>query len=102
MHRRADEGIGAALEARPAVTGAKVADAGAAEVEDVGERADLVRLEEGYGWRPGRRPVRPAPQIAVFLDLFDRAEQEELTYRTLAVGTVEELRNAFRRGLAPA
>ena len=66
------------------------------------ERADLVRLEEGYGWRPGRRPVRPAPQIAVFLDLFDRAEQEELTYRTLAVGTVEELRNAFRRGLAPA
>ena len=66
------------------------------------ERADLVRLEEGYGWRPGRRPARPAPQIAVFLDLFDRAEQEELTYRTLAVGTVEELRNAFRRGLSPA
>jgi hypothetical protein len=64
------------------------------------ERADLVRLEEGYGWRPGRRPVRPAPQIADFLDLFDRAEQEELTYRTLETGTVEELRNAFRRGLA--
>jgi hypothetical protein len=66
------------------------------------ERADLVRLEEGYGWRPGRRPVRPAPNIAAFLDLFDRAEQEELTYRTLAAGTIEELRNAFRRGLARA
>lgn len=59
-----------------------------------------MRLEEGYGWRPGRRPVRPEPQIAVFLDLFDRAEQEELTYGTLADGTVEELRNVFRRGLA--
>jgi hypothetical protein len=67
-----------------------------------GDRADLVRLEEGYGWRPGRRPARPEPQIAAFLDLFDRAEQEELTYRTLAAGTVEELRNAFRRGLAAA
>jgi hypothetical protein len=67
-----------------------------------GDRADLVRLEEGYGWRPGRRPVRPEPQIAAFLDLFDRAEQEELTYRTLAAGTVEELRNAFRRALAAA
>jgi len=66
------------------------------------ERAHLVRLEEGYGWRPGRRPVRPEPQIAAFLDLFDQAEQEELTYRTLAAGTVEELRNAFRRGLSPA
>ena len=66
-----------------------------------GDRAELVRLEEGYGWRPGRRPVRPQPQIAAFLDLFDRAEQEELTYGTLADGTVEELRNAFRRGLSP-
>jgi hypothetical protein len=66
------------------------------------ERAELVRLEEGYGWRPGRRPVRPEPQIAAFLDLFDRAEQEELTYCTLEVGTVEELRNAFRRGLSGA
>jgi hypothetical protein len=66
------------------------------------ERADLVRLEEGYGWRPGRRPVRPEPKIAAFLDLFDRAEQEELTYRTLEVGTVEELRNTFRRGLSGA
>ena len=64
------------------------------------ERADLVRLEEGYGWRPGRRPVRPAPPIADFIDLIDPAEQEELTYRTLETGTVEELRNAFRRGLA--
>jgi hypothetical protein len=67
-----------------------------------GDRADLVRLEEGYGWRPGRRPARPEPKIAAFLDLFDRAEQEELTYRTLAVGTVEELRNAFRRALSRA
>jgi hypothetical protein len=66
------------------------------------ECVELVRLEEGYGWRPGRRPVRPEPQIAAFLDLFDRAEQEELTYRTLAVGTVEELRNAFRRALSAA
>jgi hypothetical protein len=64
------------------------------------DRADLVRLEEGYGWRPGRRPARPEPKIAEFLDLFDRAEQEELTYRTLASGTTEDLRNAFRRGLA--
>lgn len=46
--------------------------------------------------------MRPEPKIAVFLDLFDRAEQEELTYRTLATGTVEELRNAFRRGLSRA
>lgn len=67
-----------------------------------GERADLIRLEEGYGWRPGRRPVRPETKIAAFLDLFDRAEQEELTYGTLAGGTVEELRNAFRRGLSEA
>jgi hypothetical protein len=66
------------------------------------ERAHLVRLEEGYGWRPGRRPARPEPKIAAFLDLFDRAEQEELTYHTLADGTVEELRNAFRRGLSRA
>jgi hypothetical protein len=68
----------------------------------VDERAHLVRLEEGYGWRPGRRPMRPEPKIAAFLDLFDRAEQEELTYRTLAAGTVDDLRDAFRRGLSPA
>ena len=67
-----------------------------------GDREVLVRLEEGYGWRPGRRPARPEPKIAAFLDLFDRAEQEEITYRTLEAGTVEELRNAFRRGLAGA
>ena len=64
------------------------------------ERDQLVRLEEGYGWRPGRRPVRPDARTAAFLDLFDRAEQEELTYRTLEAGTVDELRNAFRCGLS--
>ena len=64
------------------------------------ERVHLVRLEEGYGWRPGRRPVRPDARIAAFLDLFDRAEQEELTYRTLEAGTVDDLRDAFRRGLS--
>jgi hypothetical protein len=64
------------------------------------ERAQLVQLEEGYGWRPGRRPARPEPKIAAFLNLFDGAEQEELTYRTLVAGTVDELRNAFRRGLS--
>ena len=68
----------------------------------VDERAQLVRLEEGYGWRPGRRPARPDPKIAAFLDLFDRAEQEELTYRTLETGTVDELRDVFRRGIAPS
>jgi hypothetical protein len=46
--------------------------------------------------------VRPEPKIAAFLDLFDRAEQEELTYHTLAGETVEELRTAFRRGLSRA
>ena len=66
----------------------------------VDERAHLVRLEEGYGWRPGRRPARPEAKIAAFLDLFDRAEQEELTYRTLEAGTVDDLRDAFRRGLS--
>ena len=67
-----------------------------------GERADLLQLELRAGWRPGTRPTRPEPKIAEFLDLFDRAEQEELTYGTLTVGTVEELRNAFRRGLSEA
>jgi hypothetical protein len=66
------------------------------------ERAYLVGLEEGYGWRPGRRPMRPEPKIAAFLDLFDRAEQEEVTYGSLQSGTVEELRSTFRRGLAGA
>ena len=45
--------------------------------------------------------MRPEPKIAAFLDLFDRAEQEELTYHTLTAGTVEELRTAFRRGTLP-
>lgn len=67
-----------------------------------GERAELVQLEQRDGWRPGRRPMRPEPKIAAFLDLFDRAEQEEVTYRSLESGTVEELRSAFRRGLAGA
>jgi hypothetical protein len=44
--------------------------------------------------------VRPDARIAAFLDLFDRAEQEELTYRTLEAGTVDDLRDAFRRGLS--
>jgi hypothetical protein len=65
-----------------------------------GERADLVQLEQRHGWRPGRRPARPEPKIAAFLDLFDRAEQEEITYGTLAGGTVEKLRSAFRAGLS--
>lgn len=63
------------------------------------ERADLVQLEQRHGWRPGRRPMRPEPKIAAFLDLFDRAEQEEITYGSLTAGTVEELRVAFRLGL---
>ncbi len=63
------------------------------------ERAELVQLERRFGWRPGRRPARPEPKIAAFLDLFDRAEQEEITYGTLAGGTVEELRIAFRQSL---
>jgi hypothetical protein len=67
-----------------------------------GERAELVQLEQGHGWRPGRRPMRPEPKIAAFLDLFDRAEQEEVTYGSLQSGTVEELRSTFRRGLAGA
>jgi hypothetical protein len=65
------------------------------------ERTELVELERRYGWRPGRRPTRPEPKIAAFLDLFDRAEQEEITYRTLEGGTVEELRLTFREHLAP-
>ena len=63
------------------------------------ERAELVQLERRYGWRPGRRPARPEPKIAAFLDLFDRAEQEEITYGTLTTGTVEGLRVAFRQGM---
>jgi hypothetical protein len=65
------------------------------------ERTELLQLERTYGWRPGRRPARPEAKIAAFLDLFDRAEQEEITYRTLEGGTVEELRLTFRERLAP-
>ena len=65
-----------------------------------GERSDLVQLEARCGWRPGSRPTRPEPKISAFLDLFDRAEQEELTDRTLARGSVDELRDAFRARLS--
>jgi hypothetical protein len=65
-----------------------------------GERADLLQLEQRDGWRPGSRPIRPEPRISAFLDLFDRTEQEELTYRTLPDGSVDELRRAFRERLS--
>ena len=64
------------------------------------ERADLLQLERRGGWRPGSRPTRPEPKISAFLDLFDRAEQEELTDSTLAPGSVDELRRAFRERLS--
>lgn len=64
------------------------------------ERADLLQLERRSGWRPGSRPTRPEPKISAFLDLFDRAEQEELTDRTLASGSVDELRRSFRERLS--
>ena len=64
------------------------------------ERADLVQLEERCGWRPGSRPPRPERKVSAFLDFFDRAEQQELTDRTLAGGSVDELRLAFRERLA--
>jgi len=65
-----------------------------------GERADLAQLEERGGWRPGARPARPEPKISAFLDFFDRAEQQELTDRTLAQGSLDELRLTFRDRLA--
>ncbi len=65
-----------------------------------GERADLLELELRGGWRPGSRPTRPEPKISAFLDLFDRAEQEELTDRTLARGSVDQLRDSFRARLS--
>jgi hypothetical protein len=65
-----------------------------------GERADLVLLEERCGWRPGSRPTRPERKVSAFLDFFDRAEQQELTDRTLAGGSVDALRLAFRERLA--
>ena len=64
------------------------------------ERAELLELERRCGWRPGSRPTRPEPNVSAFLDHFDRAEQEELTDRTLASGTVDELRRVFRERLA--
>lgn len=67
-----------------------------------GERANLLQLEQRGGWRPGHRPMRPEPKISAFLNLFDRAEQEELTDRTLAGGTVDELRRVFRERLSGA
>ena len=60
------------------------------------ERADLLFLESQSGWQPGRRPMRPDPTVTAFLELFDRAEQEELAYRTLPAGSLDELRRAFR------
>jgi hypothetical protein len=65
-----------------------------------GERTELLELERRGGWRPGARPTRPEPKISAFLNLFDRAEQEELTDRTLAVGSVDELRRVFRELLS--
>jgi hypothetical protein len=64
-----------------------------------GERTDLVQLEARCGWRPGSRPSRPEPKISAFLDFFDRAEQQELTDGTLAGGSVDALRLAFREHL---
>lgn len=64
------------------------------------ERTDLLQLEARCAWRPGSRPTRPEPMVVAFLNLFDRAEQEELTDRTLAAGTVDELRRTFREQLA--
>jgi hypothetical protein len=66
------------------------------------ERADLLQLERGGGWRPGRRPTRPDPTVSAFLELFDRAEQQELAYGTLAPGSIDELRRVFRERLSDA
>ena len=63
------------------------------------ERADLLQLEKRCGWRPGSRPTRPEAKVSAFLDLFDRAEQEELTDRTLDAGCVDDLRRVFRERL---
>ena len=52
------------------------------------------------GGGPAARPTRPEPKVSAFLDFFDRAEQQELTDRTLEAGSVDELRDAFRRGLS--
>ena len=66
-----------------------------------GERAELLLLEQRGGWRPGRRPTRPELRISAFLDLFDRAEQEELAGdRMLAGGSMDDLRRVFREQLS--
>jgi len=44
--------------------------------------------------------MRPDPTVSAFLELFDRAEQEELAYRTLPAGSLDELRQAFRDQLS--
>jgi hypothetical protein len=67
-----------------------------------GERADLLFLEACSGWRPGRRPMRPDPMVTAFLELFDRAEQQELAYHALPAGSLEELRQVFRERLSRA
>ena len=64
------------------------------------ERADLAQLEERCGWRPGSRPTRPERKVSAFLDFFDRAEQQELTDRTLVAGSLDGLRSSFRERLA--
>ena len=64
------------------------------------ERTALLQLEQRCAWRPGSRPTRPEPMVVAFLNLFDRAEQEELTDRTLVAGTVDELRRTFREQLS--
>jgi translation initiation factor IF-1 len=65
-----------------------------------GARADLLFLESQSGWQPGRRPMRPDPMVSAFLELFDRAEQEELAYGTLPAGSLDELRRVFRDRLS--
>ena len=45
--------------------------------------------------------MRPDATVSAFLELFDRAEQEELAYRTLPAGSLDELRLAFRERLGP-
>ena len=66
------------------------------------EREDLLLLESQSGWQPGRRPMRPDPMVSAFLELFDRAEQQELAYGTLPAGSLDKLRQVFRTRLARA
>ena len=54
------------------------------------ERFELLHTEQHGGWRPRSRPTRAEPKVSAFLNLSDRAEQEELTDRTLAAGTIDE------------